>query len=232
MKLKSAVKSKATLNLSTMFPRKLKIQLDSSATKQTPFCKVCYDARRSGFDTHFVRDRPGGEVVCPYLLSLECAYCGISGHTVKYCDVLKTKTKPAPIQAQADVPVLYVKKAVGGLLQDKDGWNHRPSQAGKFVIVGLEQATEKKSSAAAPASKNKFSFFSEEIERQDNLEIQEAKFTSEFPSLGGIAAALPIPSSELSSWANVVKKTSPVAAAAAVPEPEPKKSSVIMGWRK
>ena len=58
-----------------------------------PFCKVCHDAGKpeSVYTSHFVRSAPGlnGKVVCPTLLSLECRYCYQSGHTVKFCSVLK-----------------------------------------------------------------------------------------------------------------------------------------------
>ena len=61
-----------------------------------PFCKVCHDAGKpeSVYTGHFVRSAPGqnGKVVCPTLLSLECRYCYQSGHTVKFCSVLKEKT--------------------------------------------------------------------------------------------------------------------------------------------
>jgi len=67
----------------------------TSSTKQqaTPFCKVCYDAKRPGYDTHYLKDFTGPTpvVVCPYLLELKCNYCKNSGHTVSYCDVLKAK---------------------------------------------------------------------------------------------------------------------------------------------
>jgi len=60
-----------------------------------PFCKVCHDAGKpeSVYTGHFVRSAPGpnGKVVCPTLLSLECRYCYRSGHTVKFCSVLKEK---------------------------------------------------------------------------------------------------------------------------------------------
>ena len=60
-----------------------------------PFCKVCHDAGKpeSVYTGHFVRSAPGpnGKVVCPTLLSLECRYCYQSGHTVKFCSVLKEK---------------------------------------------------------------------------------------------------------------------------------------------
>ena len=59
---------------------------------KTPFCKICYDAKRPGYDTHFIRSspRPDGVVVCPYLLSLNCVFCGQSGHTISYC-ILKSQ---------------------------------------------------------------------------------------------------------------------------------------------
>jgi hypothetical protein len=64
-------------------------------TTKTPFCAVCKDAGRSDFNTHFVRDRPGGNVVCQYLLSLECGYCGEQGHTPSHCPVLKRQNSEA-----------------------------------------------------------------------------------------------------------------------------------------
>ena len=48
------------------------------------FCKLCFDACRVGFDQHNIRDS-SGKTICPYLLSIKCLTCGVSGHTVKYC---------------------------------------------------------------------------------------------------------------------------------------------------
>ena len=62
---------------------------------KTPFCTVCIDAGRPDANTHFVRDRPGGKVVCPYLLSLECGYCGEVGHTPSHCPILKRNSQEA-----------------------------------------------------------------------------------------------------------------------------------------
>lgn len=59
-----------------------------------PFCKVCADAGKT--DTaHFVRlnANPDSPVTCPTLLALECRYCYKSGHTVKYCSILKKNNK-------------------------------------------------------------------------------------------------------------------------------------------
>lgn len=48
------------------------------------FCKVCFDASKSGFNSHNVKDR-AGNVVCPILLNTKCRACGYFGHTTKYC---------------------------------------------------------------------------------------------------------------------------------------------------
>ena len=85
-----------------------------------PFCKVCHDAGKpeSVYTGHFVRSAPGqnGKVVCPTLLSLQCRYCYQSGHTVKFCSVLKEKNnyqakaqekesvvQPRPTQRQKEI---------------------------------------------------------------------------------------------------------------------------------
>jgi hypothetical protein len=61
-------------------------------TKQ-PFCKVCFDAKREDYNTHFLKDFSGPQpvVLCPYLLALKCNYCKEQGHTVSYCEILKAK---------------------------------------------------------------------------------------------------------------------------------------------
>ena len=58
-----------------------------------PFCRVCKDAGKtmSQYTSHFVKDRPGGFVVCPTLLEQQCKYCHDKGHTPKYCPKLKRK---------------------------------------------------------------------------------------------------------------------------------------------
>ena len=57
-----------------------------------PYCKVCHDAGKSEkeYTSHFVKSAPGpeGKVVCPTLLNQCCGYCGSSGHTPKFCQVL------------------------------------------------------------------------------------------------------------------------------------------------
>ena len=65
-----------------------------SATK---YCKVCQDAGKSEseYRSHFTRESkdPNSKVCCPTLLAIECRYCFKSGHTIKYCKVLKDNEK-------------------------------------------------------------------------------------------------------------------------------------------
>ena len=59
------------------------------------FCKVCFDAGKpeTVYTNHTVKTmnvRTGKlETTCVTLLALECRYCFTSGHTVKFCPVLK-----------------------------------------------------------------------------------------------------------------------------------------------
>ena len=61
------------------------------------FCKVCQDAGKpeNEYTSHWVRSSPGpeGKVICPTLLSQECKYCYKTGHTTKYCVILKKNQK-------------------------------------------------------------------------------------------------------------------------------------------
>ena len=66
------------------------------------FCKVCFDASKSDYKTHNVRDS-ASNVVCPLLLNTKCHKCGYFGHTTKYC---KSAGKP-PVASKA-----YVRPAV------------------------------------------------------------------------------------------------------------------------
>ena len=61
------------------------------------YCKVCHDSGKSEkeYTSHFTRENrhPNARIICPILKALECRYCCKSGHTVKYCPVLKNNKK-------------------------------------------------------------------------------------------------------------------------------------------
>lgn len=66
----------------------------SAATKSymkkavTPACKHCENLKLPS--SHWLRSL-GGAIVCPVLLSTECRYCHLAGHTVKACPELALK---------------------------------------------------------------------------------------------------------------------------------------------
>ena len=57
-----------------------------------PFCKMCFDLGRDGFDNHNVRDS-SNNTTCPVLLNNKCRTCGFFGHTPKYCKNINTQVK-------------------------------------------------------------------------------------------------------------------------------------------
>jgi hypothetical protein len=48
------------------------------------YCKLCFDLKNTGFNTHNVRDTEKN-ITCPYLLKIKCRNCGLTGHTASYC---------------------------------------------------------------------------------------------------------------------------------------------------
>jgi len=60
------------------------------------FCKVCFDASKSGYNTHNVRDY-ASNVICPLLLNTKCSGCGYYGHTTKYCKFSGGSVKKATV---------------------------------------------------------------------------------------------------------------------------------------
>jgi hypothetical protein len=69
-------------------PRESKGVQTKPQMKRT-FCTFCYNRRRpaSEYKSHFVKSGPefGAKIVCPLLLSQQCARCGEIGHTPKMC---------------------------------------------------------------------------------------------------------------------------------------------------
>lgn len=142
-------------------------------TKKTTFCKVCHDAKRDGYDTHYVKNHDG-KVTCPYLLSLNCNYCRNPGHTVKYCDVLKNRKQNEKYERR---PQTYT----------RDGWTCKETP-GKFRILGLD--TEKKIENVPHLNKKNNIFF--ELEEEDDEDKMKQSTTTvaetEFPVLSSATA--------------------------------------------
>lgn len=96
---------------------------DTRDKRQTPqpFCKVCFDAKRPDYNTHFLKDFAGPQpvVVCPYLLALTCNYCKEQGHTVSYCEILKAKKS--------------------GNAHESNDQRKTPSQNGHFFIMRVSK---------------------------------------------------------------------------------------------
>lgn len=86
------------------------------------FCKVCFDASKTDYKTHNVRDG-ASNVVCPLLLNTKCHKCGYFGHTTKYCKLVskpqdvKTYVRPVPVPVLVPLPV---KKGAFACLEDLD----------------------------------------------------------------------------------------------------------------
>ena len=55
-------------------------------------CKVCKDAGKSEsiFSSHWVKDN-AGTVICPTLLSQNCRYCRLPGHTITHCTLVQDR---------------------------------------------------------------------------------------------------------------------------------------------
>ena len=86
-------------------------QVQKQGQMQKPFCKVCFDAGKpiAEYSTHYVRNQPGGVVVCPTILNQQCKYCKKNGHTPKQCPKLEGRYNPegnAKPSSLLPVPVL------------------------------------------------------------------------------------------------------------------------------
>jgi hypothetical protein len=97
-KLKYFFKANPTVTPEQSEKKKMQSQKQSQiqGQKQKPFCKVCFDAGKpiAEYSTHYVRNQPGGVVVCPTILNQQCKYCKKNGHTPKQCPKLEGRYNP------------------------------------------------------------------------------------------------------------------------------------------
>lgn len=159
------------------------------------FCKVCFDAKRPGYDQHFLKSNglSTGNVVCPYLLSLECKYCKKAGHTVSYCDILAAKNN-----SQSSTKV-QEKPSRAKLYQDEDGWvtkgqqsTSSKSQEGRFYIKGLSNAAPVRMPMSAPAPMFAPRIMFEDDDEEDDEEVPVAAVAQPMGEWAAIAAKKPV----------------------------------------
>lgn len=132
----------------------------------TPCCKVCKDAGKSAqeYGSHWPKDKDG-VTVCPTLLSQECRYCHVSGHTVKYCKVLE---KDNALRAKRERLVERVQKH-----------------------AEVEQARTKPTTSVAPVT-GRFAMLMDDDDSDESPRSPKrtqkkapAPLKEEFPALGG-----------------------------------------------
>lgn len=202
-----------------------------------PFCKVCFDAKRPDYNTHFLKDFTGPQpvVLCPYLLALTCNYCKEQGHTVSYCEILKAKKA----------------SEMGGYAREsKQHQAKAPSQNGHFFILRVSKDGESQSISHASNSRkavgsgplprpvsttNHFALLEDDDEDEGVWEQpkQKGKKAVSFATLEAVAVAAEPESvleveqtPALPTWAKIVAMPPPKKQTAPVSEKESLKNGV------
>ena len=102
-----------------------RINNKKNSTPVKAFCKVCHDAGKSEseYTSHFVKSTTG-IVICPTLLEQKCRFCGLMGHTVKFCTVLaqrkKNEEKLQPQMNKKPEPPIVKKKIMSNAFSALD----------------------------------------------------------------------------------------------------------------
>jgi len=130
----------------------------SRGSAKTPFCKVCKDAGKSEreYTSHYVKDR-NGNTTCPTLLSQECRYCFKTGHTVKFCPVIKERDQQKEREQKVSERVQRVRAAEATKAQEKQKKNEKESQSGWTRVGGqfasLADDSDEDDRVAVPTNK-------------------------------------------------------------------------------
>ena len=100
----------------------------SKIVKQIRCCKVCVDAGKveSVYSSHWVKDN-NGVVICPTLLSQECRYCHLPGHTITHCSLYSNKNEVNTSATKLTVQ-LKTKKT-----EKKEPKKAKPETAGRYA---------------------------------------------------------------------------------------------------
>lgn len=103
----------------------------SKQNSKPKYCKVCHDTGKDEktYTSHYVRETPdpASRIVCPTLLNMECKYCFKKGHTVKFCKVIKKRSKEEHVQSRKinnntknAATTTYISKNIFDLLECDD----------------------------------------------------------------------------------------------------------------
>lgn len=164
--------------------------------KKTPFCTVCHSAGldKNAYTSHYVRDRPGGVVVCPTLLKVECRYCHKTGHTPKHCPVIKAREE-------------RVAKA-----------ERRAAKRAEVKVAPKHKKTKKPEPTKKQASNAFAALLSDSDEEEPRKQVtccsrrvvaRVKQQPEEFPTLGGgeaVQVQVQVQAAPASSWAAMVAK--------------------------
>jgi hypothetical protein len=114
--------------------------MSSRMSSNKKYCKVCHDSGKSEkeYTSHFTRENrnPNARIICPILKALECRYCCKSGHTVKYCPVLKNKETNKNYKKEKNTKENNTKVT-----------NEKKEETNKFACLYDEESDDEKESA-------------------------------------------------------------------------------------
>ena len=159
----------------------------SAAASPTPFCKVCHDAKKhiEVYTSHWVRDTPGGKIVCPTLLKITCNYCKEDGHMPSQCSKLAGKydrnhsknslKQQAPAKAQQAPAKAQQAPAKSAPAQQAQQAKSAPAPKNHFnalsVLIEHEEAVLEKKAQA-------------QVQAQVDEKQRKEQFEQNFPRIG------------------------------------------------
>lgn len=134
----------------------------SASASPTPFCKVCHDAKKpiEVYTSHWVRDTPGGKIVCPTLLKITCNYCKEDGHMPSQCSKLAGK---------------YDRNHSKNSLKQQAPAQQAPAKRAPAKAAQQAKSAQQAPAKSAPAPKNHFNALSVLIEHEEAVLEKKAQ---------------------------------------------------------
>lgn len=175
--LKTAKNPLLGFNISFDAKTGMPVGVTTPQTKKA-FCKVCHDAGKpeSIYTSHFVRAAPSPDapVVCPTLLAQPCRYCGIAGHTVKYCPGLQ---QVPTLSNQQEFQANFVKQAKQ--LKQHIAKNEMIRSANAYAALAADESSSdedetqsgRSSPDYSPSKENKYNGSNALLELYGNLNV-------------------------------------------------------------